>query len=138
MDRRLPALIALAVASSSLACSEASAALSPRPNAVIRDEPPLSLGFSRPIPADWTLISTQGLLLAVPAGWSEGADTPGLFLLRNANRDASMRIDLWGNDTIDHVVNSHYVQPNALKPELKNRSSPSPSHRISDRAKRRS
>ncbi len=30
-----------------------------------------------------------------------------------------MRIDLYGKDTIDHVVNAQYVQSNSLKPELK-------------------
>jgi hypothetical protein len=119
MDRRQAALIALAVAFSSIACSEPSPAPLPLPTAVIRDEPPLNLGFSRPLPANWTLVSTHELLLAVPGEWSEGDGAPGVFLLHNASRDASMRIDLYGKDTIDHVVNAHYVQSNSLKPELK-------------------
>jgi hypothetical protein len=113
------ALIALAVTFGLLACSGPPPGPPPGPDAVIHDEPPLNLGFSRPIPADWTLITIQDLLLAVPAQWSEGDGTPGVFLLRSASRDASMRIDVYGNDTIDHVVDRHYVQLNSLKPELK-------------------
>jgi hypothetical protein len=101
------------------ACSASSPPPLPPTTAAIRDEPPLNLGFSRPLPADWTIISTHGLLLAVPATWSEGDGNPSVFTLRGVGSDASMRIDLYGKDTIDHVVNRHYVQSNALTPEVK-------------------
>jgi hypothetical protein len=117
MDRRHPVVVAVALAFASLACSAPST--SHDPNAVIRDEPPLNLGFTRSLPADWTLVAIQGLLLAVPPGWSEGAGTPGVFTLHNAERDTSMRIYLWGKNTIDDVVNRHYVQSNSRTPELK-------------------
>src|SRR5687768_13129642 len=89
MDRRHPVVVAVALAFVSLACSAPST--SHDPNAVIRDEPPLNLGFTRSLPADWTLVAIQGLLLAVPPGWSEGAGTPRVFTLQSANRDTSMR-----------------------------------------------
>ena len=122
MHRRDPAVIAVALALASLAslaCSASSPPSLPPTTAAIRDEPPLNLGFSRPLPADWTIISTHGLLLAVPATWSEGEDNPSAFTLRGVGGDTSMRIDLYGKDTIDHVVNRHYVQSNAETPELK-------------------
>jgi hypothetical protein len=118
MDRRQPALIALAMTFGLLACSATSPSPLPPTTAVIRDEPPLNLGFSRPIPADWTLITTPDLLLAVPAQWSEGDGNRAVFVLRSAGHDASMRIDLYGYDTIDNVVNRNWVRSNPL-PELK-------------------
>jgi len=109
--------MAVALALASLACSAPSP--SPGPNAMIRDEPPLNLGFSRPIPADWTLISSDEMLLAVPSDWNVQPSSPGGFVLESTTGDASMRVLDWGHDSIDQVVSRHYVQSSSPMPSLK-------------------
>ena len=117
MRRHNPAVIALALALASLGCSAPSP--SPGPNAIISDEPPLNLGFSRPIPAGWRLISSDDILLAVPSDWNVQQNSHGSFALESDSRDASMRVVDWGHDSIDQVVSRHYVQSSSPMPSLK-------------------